>query len=120
MIRLIKRFSVLTLTFFFNDTATTEIYTLSLHDALPIYSLALKLAELDKNSPNPPGGEFERNSAGELTGMLKRSEEHTSELQSHLNIVCRLLLEKKKNKTELYTQDTRVQDAVNANVTIVC
>src|SRR5260370_34982912 len=71
MIRLIKRFSVLTLTFFFNDTATTEIYTLSLHDALPIYSLALKLAELDKSSPNPPGGEFERNAAGELTGMLK-------------------------------------------------
>src|SRR6266480_7771019 len=78
--------------FFFNDTATTEIYTLSLHDALPIgvggtstgavrrdgYRKALK----DAGLPHDPA----------------RSEEHTSELQSHVNLVCRLLLEKKKKK----------------------
>src|SRR5882762_6842933 len=72
--------------FFFNDTATTEIYTLSLHDALPIKAQAA-------------WREIER-ASGEtiltITGGL-RSEEHTSELQSHLNLVCRLLLEKKKN-----------------------
>src|SRR6266567_9559702 len=70
--------------FFFNDTATTEIYTLSLHDALPIEAF-----ELSKQLP-----------AG-LCFPLDfgfRSEEHTSELQSQSNIVCRLLLEKKKQK----------------------
>src|SRR5882762_11704820 len=68
--------------FFFNDTATTEIYTLSLHDALPISPRASK----------KPGGSFSWKS----TTRTARSEEHTSELQSHLNLVCRLLLEKKK------------------------
>src|SRR5437016_7314658 len=71
--------------FFFNDTATTEIYTLSLHDALPI-SLATS------PHPNPPP------QAGEGVRALPRSEEHTSELQSLTNLVCRLLLEKKKKK----------------------
>src|SRR5215204_4676518 len=71
--------------FFFNDTATTEIYTLSLHDALPIsqalgrYNVTLP-ATLTARSYQPP----------------QRSEEHTSELQSHSDLVCRLLLEKKK------------------------
>src|SRR2546429_6552280 len=69
--------------FFFNDTATTEIYTLSLHDALPICS-----------SPHPGSGEFPRLTAPER--YPPRSEEHTSELQSRLHLVCRLLLEKKK------------------------
>src|SRR5260370_6486408 len=73
--------------FFFNDTATTEIYTLSLHDALPICA-----SSTDSRSPQNtlPAGQprpFDRQ---------RRSEEHTSELQSHLNLVCRLLLEKKK------------------------
>src|SRR5256885_5463388 len=77
--------------FFFNDTATTEIYTLSLHDALPISS--------------PAGGR--RIGTAVLCALAlaaslaacskKRSEEHTSELQSPCNLVCRLLLEKKKN-----------------------
>src|SRR2546427_2306092 len=70
--------------FFFNDTATTEIYTLSLHDALPISHAGLR---------SPPAwrdGGF----ADEFCG---RSEEHTSELQSQSNLVCRLLLEKKKS-----------------------
>src|SRR2546430_7423219 len=76
--------------FFFNDTATTEIYTLSLHDALPISSQWKE--EMDKY----------RSHAEELTQKLAnqaadlRSEEHTSELQSQSNLVCRLLLEKKK------------------------
>src|SRR5260370_26518801 len=73
--------------FFFNDTATTEIYTLSLHDALPI-SPVHGLQALQHEAP-----------AGHELGMTDdaiRSEEHTSELQSHLNLVCRLLLEKKK------------------------
>src|SRR5260370_10261728 len=76
--------------FFFNDTATTEIYTLSLHDALPIYlervkHLALHVGAVDTHR-----------AATQLPAVQDRSEEHTSELQSHLNLVCRLLLEKKK------------------------
>src|SRR5260370_18347288 len=90
--------------FFFNDTATTEIYTLSLHDALPI-------SERSTRSPSH---------SSTLTVFLRvmmiaratltvsveeRSEEHTSELQSHLNLVCRLLLEKKKSRS--FTSITR-------------
>src|SRR5690242_21362746 len=77
--------------FFFNDTATTEIYTLSLHDALPI-SGGLVI-----------GDEMQRvhDARQFLAGDGERSEEHTSELQSHVNLVCRLLLEKKKKKTDL-------------------
>src|SRR2546429_3127288 len=73
--------------FFFNDTATTEIYTLSLHDALPIYQLLRCLLER-------PGRILSREF---LLDSIWRSEEHTSELQSRLHLVCRLLLEKKKN-----------------------
>src|SRR5947208_8115280 len=72
--------------FFFNDTATTEIYTLSLHDALPIF---------DCRCGDPRG-------AGHPSGRRAhdlRSEEHTSELQSPDHLVCRLLLEKKNEKT---------------------
>src|SRR6478609_11787372 len=69
--------------FFFNDTATTEIYTLSLHDALPILIRG-------RPRPAPPG-------AGTAVRRGLRSEEHTSELQSLAYLVCRLLLEKKKN-----------------------
>src|SRR6266480_8153549 len=72
--------------FFFNDTATTEIYTLSLHDALPICARIGALS-----GPNLA----DEISRGEPAA---RSEEHTSELQSHVNLVCRLLLEKKKKK----------------------
>src|SRR5688572_32440998 len=73
--------------FFFNDTAPTEIYTLSLHDALPICY-----------GPGWPSCQSERQpeSIG-ASPFLIRSEEHTSELQSQSNLVCRLLLEKKKN-----------------------
>src|SRR6266571_5332717 len=72
--------------FFFNDTATTEIYTLSLHDALPI----------SHRRPGIPGPAIR----GDLRRGSARSEEHTSELQSHVNLVCRLLLEKKKQTQE--------------------
>src|SRR5574337_1382695 len=72
--------------FFFNDTATTEIYTLSLHDALPIspYLAPQVLVDVDH---------------GMQVMTEERSEEHTSELQSPLNLVCRLLLAKKKRKS---------------------
>src|SRR6266571_1430560 len=71
--------------FFFTDTATTEIYTLSLHDALPI-----SLEHGHDPAELLPVGVLES------VEHLARSEEHTSELQSHVNLVCRLLLEKKK------------------------
>src|SRR2546430_5744109 len=92
--------------FFFNDTATTEIYTLSLHDALPIYwyentkdyllqlrpvtHIACALPKVSTiSSPKPV--HFQQTEP-----EMSRSEEHTSELQSQSNLVCRLLLEKKK------------------------
>src|SRR2546430_4654184 len=76
--------------FFFNDTATTEIYTLSLHDALPIS--ANQIAAILRTLEGAADVKVE-----EAQGL--RSEEHTSELQSQSNLVCRLLLEKKKNTT---------------------
>src|SRR5947209_15059680 len=81
--------------FFFNDTAPTEIYTLSLHDALPIYQAASTLSMM-----SAAAGSFSvvsnRWYCGEVGG--ERSEEHTSELQSRQYLVCRLLLEKKKEQ----------------------
>src|SRR2546430_11432962 len=79
--------------FFFNDTATTEIYTLSLHDALPIFAVA-EVAEGERPRTRH-GPDHGRARAVEEFGDC-RSEEHTSELQSQSNLVCRLLLEKKK------------------------
>src|ERR1017187_10942973 len=73
--------------FFFNDTATTEIYTLSLHDALPISVVDLYVLTRHAEAPGP--------------WRRRRSEEHTSELQSPMYLVCRLLLEKKKTRLEL-------------------
>src|SRR2546430_12018434 len=79
------------LCFFFNDTATTEIYTLSLHDALPISHLARALPGVRRRLQAAPPRRRRRRRRG------RRSEEHTSELQSQSNLVCRLLLEKKTN-----------------------
>src|SRR3989442_6572273 len=76
--------------FFFNDTATTEIYTLSLHDALPI-SCAGRRCRAPSRRPAPA-----RCRSGARWNRRGRSEEHTSELQSRPHLVCRLLLEKKK------------------------
>src|SRR5256886_16869959 len=78
--------------FFFNDTATTEIYTLSLHDALPICLAAFVLELLHRVGTQAGAEQLQR--AADHPG--ERSEEHTSELQSQSNLVCRLLLEKKK------------------------
>src|SRR5262249_62115493 len=76
--------------FFFNDTATTEIYTLSLHDALPICNGSTVTGLLFDAMVDPTA----------CAALLEeRSEEHTSELQSLTNLVCRLLLEKKKKET---------------------
>src|SRR5215204_7761529 len=81
------------LSFFFNDTATTEIYTLSLHDALPI------LGAPDRCGGRPRGRRLR-------ISPCPRSEEHTSELQSHSDLVCRLLLEKKqKNNLAVRMQE---------------
>src|SRR5258706_11364172 len=74
--------------FFFNDTATTEIYTLSLHDALPIYQTAFESVAAKEKARRKVLAAAKRHGI--------RSEEHTSELQSLTNLVCRLLLEKKK------------------------
>src|SRR2546430_12575684 len=103
------RLSSCSLFFFFNDTATTEIYTLSLHDALPI---CLHFARVYHSIGIIPI----------ITGWLDscehmnrheicRSEEHTSELQSQSNLVCRLLLEKKKN-----THDTRTTPKLSCRI----
>src|SRR5688572_32726496 len=104
--------------FFFNDTATTEIYTLSLHDALPIYKKPGKspgagdvlnvgdVIYVSPKNPDEPQGVWSLMQIPEIGG---RSEEHTSELQSQSNLVCRLLLEKKnkkRKKTNRYTQLT--------------
>src|SRR5256885_14601766 len=83
--------------FFFNDTATTEIYTLSLHDALPIYETESTQQGDGLKSPEIlEVVHFQRSPSHDDRDA--RSEEHTSELQSPCNLVCRLLLEKKKKK----------------------
>src|SRR5256885_11001614 len=100
--------------FFFNDTATTEIYTLSLHDALPISQLHRRRRRGDARLRRgavlrrgvahrelPPGPRAEMTIFwGLVAAAGARSEEHTSELQSPCNLVCRLLLEKKKHINE--------------------
>src|SRR5256885_9533204 len=85
--------------FFFNDTATTEIYTLSLHDALPISLVDMASAQASCRCTKPRAGVAPGRPGGPLLALVRRSEEHTSELQSPCNLVCRLLLEKKKNST---------------------
>src|SRR2546429_6772933 len=82
--------------FFFNDTATTEIYTLTLHDALPICPVD---AQRDRLPYRELAGHLVRRvEVREDLDVHDRSEEHTSELQSRLHLVCRLLLEKKTNR----------------------
>src|SRR5438093_2277989 len=96
--------SLHSLSFFFNDTATTEIYTLSLHDALPICAQTPEAGKRKLFFANPWGMAFTTQSnAGSAyvvsaASDVGRSEEHTSELQSLTNLVCRLLLEKKNKK----------------------
>ena len=91
-------FFFLCLLFFFNDTSPTEIYTLSLHDALPICAIAYLREKTPLLCSGAKADAFVELllSAGATARALPRSEEHTSELQSRLHLVCRLLLEKKK------------------------
>src|SRR3982750_5056155 len=87
--------------FFFNDTATTEIYTLSLHDALPI---CMRLAWSRRHGGSRPE-----------TASSQRSEEHTSELQSRSDLVCRLLLEKKTRKNQFQQRLCGATTEITAN-----
>src|SRR5258706_11779188 len=100
----------LSLFFFFNDTATTEIYTLSLHDALPISTDTTSESQLYRRVTQRlipflfccyGAAYLDRVNIGFAKLQMLRSEEHTSELQSLTNLVCRLLLEKKKNEATL-------------------
>src|SRR3712207_6997183 len=101
---------MLLLCFFFNDTATTEIYTLSLHDALPIYGFpevgiwqsrhSLRVLDVSGWSTDNGAPVIQWDMHGGNNQQF-RSEEHTSELQSRQYLVCRLLLEKKTNKKQL-------------------
>src|SRR2546427_4466444 len=94
--------------FFFNDTATTEIYTLSLHDALPICWTIWSRSRWRRRDARRPSvaPEARRQSTPRSRGRPPRSEEHTSELQSQSNLVCRLLLEKKKKTKKTLLLDT--------------
>src|SRR5437773_11459072 len=96
-VNIVKCVSSFCFFFSFNDTATTEIYTLSLHDALPI-SLPPRSGRATASSASRT-----RPAIFARPRMPLRSEEHTSELQSHHDLVCRLLLEKKKKKSTLYS-----------------
>src|SRR5471030_3505693 len=100
-----RRFFYLNLFFFFNDTATTEIYTLSLHDALPIFGLPDR---------RPHGAQRQR----PRRAAVARSEEHTSELQSLRHLVCRLLLEKKKNikKLIVHKKKKKIKTKTQTNI----
>src|SRR5690349_22550683 len=97
--------------FFFTETTTTAIYTLSLHDALPIYAHDADLGEVDDRRRHHPAELAQRADREGRAGQLDlhdqlagRSEEHTSELQSRRDLVCRLLLEKKKKPKQCQHQ----------------
>src|SRR5205814_7440960 len=96
--------------FFFNDTSTTEIYTLSLHDALPIFTvsgMSMRLTDFPISFQSL--GSFSFTSfGGSSLDAASRSEEHTSELQSLRHLVCRLLLEKKKKKKKISQSQLRL------------
>src|SRR5690349_22638834 len=91
--------------FFFNDTATTEIYTLSLHDALPI-------CRAKRSSSAEAWAIFAANASASHAKMAQRSEEHTSELQSRRDLVCRLLLEKKKKHHQTSEDASLIQNSL--------
>src|SRR2546426_4443693 len=119
VLAILPRFSLF---FFFNDTATTEIYTLSLHDALPISVDGLALERLlvgeQLVQQATDGEQVGRRCDRAVRDLLRRhvrrrSEEHTSELQSPCNLVCRLLLEKKKNKLAFDARHTKGCYSIN-------
>src|SRR5258707_15830338 len=95
----VAAYSLFLFLFFFNDTATTEIYTLSLHDALPISNLVQQVSNHHCFAGPVVDMRIQRVAAAcvaQIVSAAWRSEEHTSELQSRQYLVCRLLLEKKK------------------------
>src|SRR5437870_11339646 len=94
--------------FFFNDTATTEIYTLSLHDALPICRAETQQGQHHVLPLPIP--------AGASSQFRFRSEEHTSELQSRGHLVCRLLLEKKKKKKKKINKSKTTNKDIQFNI----
>src|SRR3712207_7944410 len=99
--------------FFLNDTATTEIYTLSLHDALPILAAlaAAREGPVEEGAVGAGTGTVAfgwKGGIGTSSRRLPRSEEHTSELQSRQYLVCRLLLEKKKPLSRLLSSDCKI------------
>src|SRR5256885_9458970 len=91
---MLRLFGMISLFFFFNDTATTEIYTLSLYDALPISTSGSAKTTCTRSRPQI-GETMASSPRSSVCRDRRRSEEHTSELQSPCNLVCRLLLEKK-------------------------
>src|SRR5687768_17985674 len=106
--------------FFFNDTPTTEIYTLSLHDALPIYGKTV-VFEVSKDANKIDIKRAIEKLLGAKvadvrTAITRRSEEHTSELQSRLHLVCRLLLEKKKKQHNANTEKLISRDSTVAHL----
>src|SRR6478752_10254488 len=98
-------FSIFFCVFFFNDTATTEIYTLSLHDALPTSICSAPVHSSNASATRGRGPVRKRS----------RSEEHTSELQSRLHLVCRLLLEKTKRRAKRPVAATKKESATSTN-----
>src|SRR5690348_17874242 len=102
--------------FFFNATAPTEIYTLSLHDALPISEAGFLAYRMDE-----AGHKFLDDLRRFYTSnrIMERSEEHTSELQSPVHLVCRLLLEKKKKKKTKKTTTITLTNHTSHNQTIL-
>src|SRR2546425_8204785 len=94
--------------FFFNDTATTEIYTLSLHDALPIYSVERAAHQLSSEAAEAVMTFVaDEGDSAQAEGLVERSEEHTSELQSLAYIGCRLLLSKTKTTSAAYRDSSK-------------
>src|SRR5690348_18194410 len=105
---------VFLISFLFNVTATTEIYTLSLHDALPIWHNPFLHTKGDQKEVTDALTRYRINTSQMIiTAIARRSEEHTSELQSPVHLVCRLLLEKKK-KTFHQSKVTRTKLCTNA------
>src|SRR3712207_7868815 len=106
--------------FFFNDTATTEIYTLSLHDALPIWVRVMDKTKTYEPTANQSIDEQAVAGGGLVQSPayrdvdVRRSEEHTSELQSRQYLVCRLLLEKKNNLLPCYLPPLFTRPTVSA------
>src|SRR3712207_7427329 len=106
--------------FFFNDTATTEIYTLSLHDALPIFGLGWDAVEALDAIHAARSISFIAYAEDALrwhhgSGSAERSEEHTSELQSRQYLVCRLLLEKKNNMNKVVEYQNKMNRPSSVN-----